>query len=307
MTILLHGQEIESIFDLLGHNENGLTYALGWVLSNNQMFLRELVKRVSNKKFECRTFEVRLQEFQIKDHGYTDIELLIDDCLFIIIEAKIGWTLPKQMQIGRYVSRFKPYNTEYTKKFLILSECRREYATESLNQLKSKIPLEYLSWHEINTLIQEVSKVSSIKERRLASEFRKYFQEVVNVQNLDSNKVYCVVLNEANFERVTKNNQYNYPLGKYWPRDPPNYIALRYKGKLHAIHHVDDFEIKKRNDPKKRPLMRLYLGKPFKPINEVNNGNIYANSRCCFDLDTAFTCKTIEEAVNLIKKRKAEV
>jgi hypothetical protein len=43
MTVLfLHGRKIETIFDLLGREENDMTYALGWALAESPQFLRQL-------------------------------------------------------------------------------------------------------------------------------------------------------------------------------------------------------------------------------------------------------------------------
>jgi hypothetical protein len=303
MPLLLHGQQVESVFDLLGQKENGLTYALGWLLSNNHDFLKALLKQITGETHACHEFEVRLQEFEYKDRGYTDIELLTDHELFVIIEAKIGWTLPQQTQIKRYGSRFKAYQN-YTRKFVVIGECRKEYAQEALKELNLPFPLEYLSWQQINDLIQEVSEKSSVRVRKLARDFKIYFQKVVTMQNGNSNKVFCVSLTRESFEWVTQNHRYDYPLDKYWPQNPPNYIALRYKGKLHAIHHVDKFDIQKQKG--KSPLMILYLGKAFKPVQEVRNGRIYPNGRYWFDLDTVFVCKTIKEARDLTQKREAK-
>lgn len=49
MKLELHGREMESIFDLLGHDENGLTYALGWILSNSKQLLRTIVNVISGR------------------------------------------------------------------------------------------------------------------------------------------------------------------------------------------------------------------------------------------------------------------
>jgi len=303
MKLLLHGQEIESVFDLLGYNENGLTYALGWILSNNDELLKIIVNEISGKSYECKDCEVRLQEFWEKDQGFTDVELLVDNDLFLIIEAKIGWKLPGQKQLSRYSARFKEYRA-YKKRFVIISECTKEYAIEELKNLKSKIPIEYLSWHEIHSLVHKVRRKSSNQQKRICDDFEKYFRKVINTQNKNSNKVFCVVLNRKNFDVVMKNRRYRYPLGKNWPHDPPNYIAFRYEGRLHSIHHVDDYEMEK---SPQGPMVILILGKPFKPAKEVKNGKIYPSQHLWFDLDTVFVCRTIKEARDITQKREEKI
>jgi hypothetical protein len=55
------------------------------------------------------------------------------------------------------------------------------------------------------------------------------------------------------------------------------------------------------------PHFLLTLGKPFKPAKEVKNGKIYPNQHLWFDLDTVFTCKTIQEARDLSQKRRENI
>lgn len=303
MRLLLHDEEVESIFDLLGCNENGLTYALGWVLSNNKELLKAIVERVAGKDYPCMDYEVRLQEFQEKDQGFTDIELSIDDSLFIIMEAKIGWRLPDQRQLAKYIGRFKGYKA-CAKRLVVISECRREYAIQALKKTGSKIPVQYLSWHEISSLVHKTRKKLGSKQKRICSDFERYFKKVINTQNLISNKVFCVALNDENFEIVMEKNRYGYPLRKGWPHDPPNYIAFRREGKLHSLHHVDGYKIE---ESPQGPRVKLLLDKPFKPTSEVKNGNIYGNQHLWFDLDTVFTCQSIQEARDLTQKRQKTV
>ncbi len=40
----LHGREVNSVFDLLGRNENDLTAALGFTLSRSPILLKRLTK-----------------------------------------------------------------------------------------------------------------------------------------------------------------------------------------------------------------------------------------------------------------------
>lgn len=107
---------------------------------------------------------------------------------------------------------------------------------------------------------------------------------------------------------------YFYPVGTGgWPKDPPNYIAFRYYGKLQSIHHVEDYEIITKmyehlfvDKEEWEPMFLLKLGRPFRPAEEVKTGNIYKNGRIWLDLDTLFTSETIREAYDISKKREEE-
>jgi hypothetical protein len=151
-----------------------------------------------------------------------------------------------------------------------------------------------------------------------------YFKKVIkviNMQDRNSNKVFCVVLGSDKpewsklswKEIVEKERKYFYPVSKKWPPDPPNYIAFRYDGKLQSIHHVEKYEVVTKmyehlpvDKEEWEPFFLLTLGKPFKPSSEVKNGNIYPQQHLWFDLDTVFTSRTIEEARDITKEREKD-
>ena len=45
--LVLHSRTIDTIFDLLGHRENDMTAALGWVLARHPGFLGAFLAQVS--------------------------------------------------------------------------------------------------------------------------------------------------------------------------------------------------------------------------------------------------------------------
>ena len=319
MKLVLHRKEIDSVFDLLDHDENGLTYALGWNFANNITFLRIFLAKITIKRYNCDvgSSEVRLQEFGEKDHGFTDIELIIDNEMFLVIEAKIGWTLPTPDQLNKYCSRFEDFIT-YNKKLVVISECRKEYAKQQLAKVNVSIPIEYISWREIHSLIDVAWKESSRYQKKMLNNFKTCFKKVISMQRTDSNKVYCVSLSSQKpewsrlswIDIVEKRRRYFYPVGKKWPSDPPNYIAFRYNGRLQSIHYVDGYEIVTNmfehlpvDEEEWDPTFLLKLGPPFKPAKEIKNGKIWGNGRIWVDLDTLFTSETIRDARDLTQLR----
>jgi hypothetical protein len=139
------------------------------------------------------------------------------------------------------------------------------------------------------------------------------------MQNIDSNWVYVVSLGSDTPEGwklswidvVEKRRRYFHPVGDGWPKEPPNYIAFRYHGKLQSIHHIDGYTVF--DDPHKEfpeiptgdwgPHFLYQLSPPFAPAHEVRTGNIYPNGRVRCMLDTLFLAKTISEARDMSKKR----
>lgn len=133
------------------------------------------------------------------------------------------------------------------------------------------------------------------------------------MQKRDSNWVYVVALAKGKPEDwniswrdiVRERRRYFHPMGgSGWPKDPPNYIAFRYDGKLQSIHHIDDYEvvtdlherISEIPSREQDPLFLYRLGEPFGPTKEVRTGKIWGNGRVWCMLDTLFTCETVFEA-----------
>jgi len=89
-SLFLHGQPIDSVFELLGNQENDITYSIGWTLAKSDAFLRVFLKRFFPNPPDIKNAKILLQEFK-RDSGITDIEIQGDD-FHVIVEAKRGWT-----------------------------------------------------------------------------------------------------------------------------------------------------------------------------------------------------------------------
>ena len=100
--------------------------------------------------------------------------------------------------------------------------------------------------------------------------------------------------------------------GGGWPKEPPNYIAFRYFGRLQSIHHIECYtistnlngDISEMPDKDENYAHFVYnLGPAIVPSKEVKTGTIYSNGRVWCHLDALLTCDTISEARDLTKKR----
>jgi hypothetical protein len=262
---------------------------------------------------------VALQEYQ-KGSGITDIEIR-DAGLHVIVEAKRGWILPSQVQLQKYLPRFRQTKTE--KRLIVTaSECSQDYACEYLPSAVDGIQVQHISWSEMSAL----SRFSggSHAEKRLMEEFRTYIATIVNMQLQESNWVYILVLNNFEWapgltfiEVVEKRKRYFHPYGvRGWPKEPPNYIGFRYNGRLQSIHHVESAEVIKNFHPhfpeypdkeEKEPLFLYKLGPAIRPAHEVKNGKVQRNARRWAMLDLLLTSKTISDACEASKTRLKEL
>ena len=103
--LVLHDRPIETVFDLLGHDENDMTASLGWALAHNAALLDRFVARVAPGTSLTEAPAIELQKHDGADGGLTDIELLAPE-LHVIVEAKIGWDPPSHAQLQRFENRF---------------------------------------------------------------------------------------------------------------------------------------------------------------------------------------------------------
>lgn len=319
--LLLNNKEIKSIFGLLGDKENNISFSVAWALAKCPIFLKEFIRSSLQLDIDPDSVNINLQHYE-KHRGITDIELEFPGRFFIVIEAKRGWHLPNKHQLNKYARRKSLLRTKAPlKKFIVLSGCSKEYADINL-EFKSinRIKIDSISWQEVAVMAKRSKRKSNHSEKRLLDELLIYLKEAVDMQRIDSNRVYVVSLGKQvprkwriSFrEIVNKKRLYFHPLGiSGWPKEPPNYMAFRYHGRLQSIHHIEGSEIVTnihdiiREIPKEewRPHFLYKLGKPFTPEKEVRVGKIFRNGRVWCMLDTLFTSKTIAQARDISKRR----
>lgn len=332
MTILtLHGQQIETIFDLLGQNENDLTYALGWALARSPTFLKQLATVLGFKDGFSERVKVRLQEYS-STKGITDIEIDDPALCHIILEAKRGFTIPGKAQLATYANRLKMARAEPKSRLLVvLAEDDREgnWLRLQVSRTVEGIPVKTLSWHDLIKLAER-AKPAEYAERHLLHQLTTYLGKVTTVQNQKSNLVYVVALSNDTFECgaltflevVEKHGRYFHPIGGAgggWPPDPPNYLGFRHGGELRSIHHVESYEVINNfkpyftdvSTPLDRPYYLYRLGPAIRPARRVpTNGQgltIYASGRKWIYIDLLLTAGSVAEARHLTKERDARL
>lgn len=312
----LHNRRIESIFELLGADENDITYSVGWTLAQSPRFLSTLLKTILPTSPQGNVTKISLQDFK-QNGGVTDVEVF-GPSFHVIIEAKRGWQLPSDAQLRRYAKRLQGFDRP-TQALVVMAECSAEYAKLHLPRAIEGIAVKYLGWKEVAGLTD--GRAGTHAEKRLLGQLRTYLRRIVRMQDQESNLVYVVALGADTpawsriswRDIVNKKRRYFHPLGgSGWPKTPPNYLGFRYEGRLQSIHHVDAWKVVENLDREipeiKRgtlsPHLIYTLGEPIIPSRKVMTGNIYPNGRVWAMLDLLLTSKTIAEARDATKKRR---
>ena len=321
--LTVYRQKVDSVFELLGSNEDAMTYSLGWALSKCNVFCQQLAAKLDLREGFSDATTIRLQEYA-HQKGYTDIEVIDPGRVHIVIEAKRGFSIPGSDQLEKYADRLLAQDTKAKKMLLVLAESDREeqWLSRHVPDHVKQVEVRAISWKQFLNMAQDsVTKVTRHSEKRMLRQLISYLEKVTTVQNQESNYVYVVSVSyDVFFEDVglsfvdviEKHNKYFHPMGSGWPTEPPNYIAFRYDGKLQSIHHIksykviedfqEDFNLPSPQDAGGEHYL-YELGPAIRPIKEVRTvdktrgyTNIRQANRCWCFIDLLLTCDSISEA-----------
>ena len=64
-----YGQKVETVFELLGNNENAMTDSLGWELFECKVFNQQLAAMLGLRERFSKTIHLRLQEYAFQKGG----------------------------------------------------------------------------------------------------------------------------------------------------------------------------------------------------------------------------------------------
>lgn len=316
--LYIFNDKIESIFQLLGQKENDISYSVGYAFSNCRHFLQKFLQHIKIKTpFDPDKIKIRLQTHE-KEKGFTDFEIIQDNEFHIIVEAKRGWTFPSKVQLDKYATRPTfVSSTAKDKRIVVFNESIPAFTKTHFGITTIRtIPIEVVSWNDIQKIASSSKAIGRDTENRLLKELNIYLDKISSMQKIDSNWVYVVSLGSGIPDKwsvswqdiVNKHSKYFHPVGGSkggWPAEPPNYIAFRYGGKLQSIHHIDKYEvftdpsIHFKTIPKGtwEPHYLYYLGPAIRPSHEVKAGKkIIRSMRVWAMLDLLLTSQTIQDA-----------
>jgi hypothetical protein len=319
--LTLHGDPVGTVFDLLGHKENDITYSVGWAMAQCAELTTAVIEDVLSQPEPVTIDIVQLQEF-IPGSGYTDIEIKGNEGkLHLIVEAKRGYNLPAEEQLIKYVTRTDPQPDA----LVVMAEASADFVAGKLPPSVEGVPVHYRPWRRLDELVTTVVRRSrNHAEKRLLRELSRYLRGLMTMQNVNSNLVYVVALGgeieETGIgfqEVVTKHDTYFCPIGRGYPKEPPNYLGFRFEGRLQQIRHVDSYQVADDNHAGFEPLEGkvnwpddrhwvFQLGPVITPSKEVRTGGLYGSHRGWIAIDLLLTCDTVAEALEKTNARRDE-
>ena len=105
MAVLVgQGKEIESVFELIGYQENDITKSIAWTLKSCNNMVCALIDHLFKISIDPDNVIISYQDYEA-DKGITDLQITDNQTFYIIIEAKRGWNLPPESQLQLYAER----------------------------------------------------------------------------------------------------------------------------------------------------------------------------------------------------------
>lgn len=320
LPLFLNEKRVFSDYQLLGDDENSLTYALGHCLSYDKAFLSSFLRKCKfrgvTSKNVCHA-EIHLQKRQ-DGLGIVDLEILIKDRLQLIIEAKVRGGYPDFDQVETYINRLVRRGIQ--SKVVVLTEVTDDKKKNILKKRFGK-RIGFLMWSDVLELSTKLAEYNNATFD--IRSFAAFMKEVYGMILAVEEEVWIVPLS-TKWKAKTKNISAAELHVKYafWVMGDKKsrrslYMGFRYNGHLQYIGRIKkiDYELKSSQigpkiaeefwGPKGEPwdVVRLESLIPFPkklPSGNIHNKHIY----CDFDL--LLTSNSILEAESMMIKRREQ-
>lgn len=319
--MLIRGRTPASCFGLAGCDENAGTAAFGWCLDQCPSLRREILSMLGmDPDLEL----VVASQVFAEDRGFTDLELTAGTTLHAIFEAKLGWRVPTQGQLERYLPRLLASNAEH-KRLVSVSAAGSAWAARHQPTALEGVPLSHLAWSDLQAAARRAHGSSrSPIERVWLAQLIEHLKGYGMTSNLFDTMAYVVSLANTRVKPedpltwvdvVVEQGKYFHPVGgNGWPVIPPAYIGFRYQGKFRSVHFIESVQVSDHLhevDPRwphtDAPHFVYTLGPPMRPVEPLPLGKIHYNMRNWVALDLLLSGKASDykEAIALTKARQA--
>ena len=321
---------VTSPFGLLGTDENALSFALGYTFQQclplMQWFLQQIGIQGIHQK-AIRKARIDLQRHRSGDfnEGITDIEIHLPGYFHVVIEAKVGLSVPSLEQCQKYLPRLHKSNEPKQKVVALVQSpddsFRADYAQKDPELANRLVRFNWTEFFpQCISLMMDKSVEPESKSwvryfyRFLDQEYgMKAFTTEVWILPIDTAPLWP---NGMSFWDI--HQKYRLYFDRIHPTVRPLYFGFRVDGQVTAIYRVSRIEQGVRvidsvpelqNVDKewgKKPHTIWHFGPPVPLANPIRTGSGMYSRRVRCDLDLLLTCKTVKEIEQVMGKRREQ-
>jgi hypothetical protein len=324
-SLVAYGREVESPYGLLGVGENALTFALGFTFKQCPQLLRWFLREIGLPPIHRSLLSGTLISLQRKsaDTGITDIEIHLPGHFHVIIEAKVGSSIPTKQQCQKYLSRLRDSDEPIQKLVAIVESPDRNFIKQYGKQdTKLAETLVCFPWPNLIPECSRLMSNSSVPEQAKVwvRNFHVFLEKEFAMKAFTT-EVWILAINT---KKLWKNGMSHWEIHQkhrvWWdykePSVRPLYLAFRVDGVVDGIYRVSRIEHGTPICdlvPEMKAIRRPWVTKPatiwhFGPRvpleRPLTTGGGMFNRRVRCDLDLLLTCDTVLEIESKMSKRR---
>jgi hypothetical protein len=313
--LLRYGSPIDSVFDLLGSKEVGMTSALGFALSQSETFRALFLLQLNVSLSASVSIRLETVHEESTNQVRTDIEIDTNDGL-LILEAKPNWNPPEFAQLRKQAEIIRVQSRDGL--LVTLCQAPNDIVEEQLGTEIDGVQLKHIAWTQVLGFAAVAKARGGLAERKLLADFESYLYKVIRMRQPSDMSTYCVSVSNALYgtrpfkSYVLDDLAYFHPYGwgKGWPTLWPNFLAFRWEGKVQQVHRVKHARVVKNLterwpetasaiDPD-RPHV-VYDLEPALSVEPLPMGNVWPSGRYWVLLDQLISGPTLKEAIERSK------
>ncbi len=321
-------RNVTTPFGLIGCDENALTFALGYTFQQClpllQWFLRQIgVQGVQTRALRNVRIDLQKHHRGHSLHGVTDIEIHLPGSFHIIIEAKIGFSVPTNEQCQKYLPRLDETD-EPVQKIVALVQSTDDQFADNYAKADRRFADRILSfsWQQFLTECVRILTGNTVEAdgRLWVNYFYRFLDQEYGMKAFTT-EVWILAINT---DPMWHNGKSHWDIHQefrvWWDYKEhtvrPLYLAFRVYGEVKFIWRVNQIdhgvpiidvvpEMKNINKPwPNEPCTIWHLDAPVQLPKAVRTGRGMYNRRVRSDLDLLLSCNTVQEIEAAMGERR---
>lgn len=325
--LLSRGRQVQSPFGISRTDENALTAALGYTLHRCPLLLHRFLKLVGvggirRSSLEHVVIDIQRHQTGESGNGFTDIEIRLPGRFHIIVEAKVGMSVPGLQQCQKYAETLRKEDEPIQRLVTLVNSPDQHYVAQHTSRDPSLVGIVVpIFWPTFLTACIQIMNNDTSEAREWARHFYTFLDGEYRMKAFTT-EVWLLSVNTKplwpggiSLWDIHQNHRVYFD--RTHPTVRPLYIAFRVRGKVDAIQRVTKIEhglvmqeivpdlvrFKSQNWPRLEHTV-WYLDDPVPLVKPLRTGEGMFNRRVRCDLDLLLSCNTVQEIESAMGQRR---